>query len=98
MPQVQTVTGPVDTADLGMTYMHEHVMAATPGLYTSFPQLYDRAGVLETATRKLKEAHDRGLRTLVDMSPADFHRDVELARDASLASGVHIIHATGAYH
>jgi phosphotriesterase-related protein len=32
------------------------------------------------------------------MSPADFHRDVELARDASLASGVQIIHATGAYN
>ena len=30
MPQVQTVTGPVDTAALGQVLMHEHVFVLTP--------------------------------------------------------------------
>lgn len=95
---VQTVTGPVSTAELGMTFMHEHVVAMTPGLYTSYPHLYDRAALLERAIAALRAAHARGLRTLVDMSPADFHRDPELVREASLVSGVQVIHATGLYN
>jgi phosphotriesterase-related protein len=95
--EVQSVTGPADTADLGFTLMHEHILACTPGLYTSYPHLFDRDLVLRTAIDKLGRAHECGVETLVDMSPADFHRDPELAREASAASGVRIIHATGGY-
>ena len=32
MPQVQTARGPIGTADLGQTLMHEHVLRAVPYL------------------------------------------------------------------
>ena len=32
MPQVQTARGPVDTAELGQTLMHEHIFVLTPDL------------------------------------------------------------------
>ena len=31
MPTVETVRGPVDTADLGATLMHEHVFVLSTG-------------------------------------------------------------------
>ena len=38
MATVATVRGPVDTADLGRTYMHEHVFVLTPDVQQNFPE------------------------------------------------------------
>jgi phosphotriesterase-related protein len=94
---VQTVLGEVPAAELGFTYMHEHVLACTPGLYTSYPQLYDRQAALERGTAAAIAAKEKGVRTVVDMTPSDFHRDPELVAEIASASGVNFIHATGAY-
>ena len=39
MAQVSTVTGSIDTADLGPTLMHEHVNAILSGVRKSSPDL-----------------------------------------------------------
>ncbi len=33
MGQINTVTGPIDSSQLGFTLMHEHVMVSASGLY-----------------------------------------------------------------
>ena len=95
--QVETATGPIDTANLGFTYMHEHLIAATPGVYTSYPHLWEGDKIEREATERLRRVHEKGVGTIVDMSPADFHRDPLLARRVSAASGVNILETTGAY-
>ena len=38
MPQVQTVRGPVDTAELGPTLMHEHVFVLNADVQQNYPE------------------------------------------------------------
>ena len=92
---VNTVLGPVDTANLGFTLSHEHVGTNAAGLRHTYPEIIDRAGVEEQATAALKEAYDEGLRTMVDVSPFDLGRDIQLIQEVSRGSGVNIIAATG---
>jgi len=94
---VQTVCGEIDAAELGFTYMHEHVVAATPGFYTSYPERWDEEQVRREATERLHRLRGKGVTAIVDMTPADFHRIPELVRDVSQETGVHIVHATGGY-
>ena len=95
MPTVNTVLGPVDTANLGFTLSHEHVGTNAAGLRHTYPELIDRAGIMEQASAALKEAYDEGLRTMVDVSTFDLGRDIQLIQDVSRGSGVQIIAATG---
>ena len=37
MSEIATVLGPVDTAELGRTYMHEHVFVLTTEVQQNFP-------------------------------------------------------------
>jgi phosphotriesterase-related protein len=37
MSQVRAVRGPVDTADLGPTYMHEHIFVLTADVQQNYP-------------------------------------------------------------
>ena len=38
MSAVPTVLGPVDTAELGTTYMHEHIFVLTPDAQQNYPE------------------------------------------------------------
>jgi predicted metal-dependent phosphotriesterase family hydrolase len=38
MPQVQTVRGPVDTADFGQVLVHEHVFVLNADIQQNYPQ------------------------------------------------------------
>ena len=42
MTTVETARGPVDTAQLGPTLMHEHVVTRSPGVQENWPHLWDR--------------------------------------------------------
>jgi phosphotriesterase-related protein len=97
MTQVPSATGPLDSSELGFTYMHEHVIIGTPGLYDSYPQLWKADEFREKAIRRLSDARSRGVKTIVDLTPSDFHRDVRFVRDVAQASGMQIIVATGIY-
>ena len=97
MSLIASATGPLDTADLGFTYMHEHIIIGTPGLYEGHPQLWKRDEFHEKAVQKLTAARERGVKTIVDLTPSDFHRDVRFVRDVARASGMQIIVAAGIY-
>ena len=49
MPHVTTVSGPIDTADLGFTLMHEHIIAESPGVKENFPILDGEAEIEKAA-------------------------------------------------
>jgi phosphotriesterase-related protein len=97
MPTVNTVTGPVDTSQLGFTLMHEHVYVRTEGLYETFPHLWDRAVRIQQATEKLAEAKAHGVSTIVDLTVMGLGRDVTLVQEVAKDSGMQIIVATGLY-
>jgi phosphotriesterase-related protein len=42
MTTVETVLGPVATAALGPTLMHEHIVTRSPGVHENWPHLFAR--------------------------------------------------------
>lgn len=95
MPTVNTVLGPVETADLGFTLSHEHVGTNAAGLRHTYPEFLDRAGLLEQAVAAMHEAYQAGVRTMVEVTTFDLGRDIGLIQEVSRRSGVQIIAATG---
>jgi phosphotriesterase-related protein len=95
MPTVNTVSGPIDTADLGFTLMHEHIIVESPGVKENFPIL-DRKAEIAKAADKLKDVMARGVKTLVDLTPGDW-RDIPLVKEVVAQSQMQVIVATGIY-
>jgi phosphotriesterase-related protein len=97
MATIETVTGPLDTARLGFTLSHEHVVVTSAGIPHVFPEFVDRAGSIELAVEELGQAYAGGLRTIVDVTTFDLGRDVRLLAEVSRRSGVQIVCATGTW-
>jgi phosphotriesterase-related protein len=95
MPTVNTVSGLVETAELGFTLSHEHVGTNAAGLRHIYPEFIDRKGIIEQSVAALKEAFAEGVRTIVDVTTFDLGRDIRMIEEVSRMSGVHIIAATG---
>ncbi|WP_037577690.1 phosphotriesterase family protein [Phaeacidiphilus oryzae] len=100
MSTVETVRGPVDTAELGPTLMHEHVFV----LSTEHVQNYgagdwwDEEERVADAVRQLKAVRDRGIRTLVDPTVWGLGRYIpRVRRVAEQVDGLNVIAATGLY-
>lgn len=94
---VNTVLGPVSSANLGATLPHEHLIFAAPGYETDSTFRCDREERLMTAIDALKKLKAAGISTFVDNTPIDMGRQVDFMADASKGSGVNIICATGLY-
>ena len=94
MTTVNSVLGPLNTADLGFTLMHEHIMVAAAGVYRDYPELLG-PNRIERAVARLAAAKEDGIDTLVDATTLDLGRNVELLAEVSRQSGVQIIACTG---
>src|SRR5215813_8687663 len=97
MPTVETALGPIDVAQLGPTLMHEHIVTRSPGVHENWPHLFDRPEVLAIAERKMTDLHERGIRSVVDLTTVDLGRDIGLIVDVARRSRVHVIVATGVW-
>lgn len=98
MATIQTATGLIDTADLGFTLMHEHVICVDHSMRAQYPDVFHRPTELQQAIAKLVEAQEAGVQTLVDGTPIDLGRDPGFIRDVARGSGLQIIVATGFYY
>ncbi|MEE9286091.1 MAG: phosphotriesterase-related protein [Dehalococcoidia bacterium] len=95
---VNTVLGPVSTADLGATLTHEHLLASPMGVEYDSTLLFDREGQLLKIIGDMKELRGAGIATIIDPIPIELGRNVEFMVDVARASGINIICATGLYH
>src|SRR5437867_4550532 len=75
--------------------MHEHIIVESPGVKENFP-IVDREAEIDKAAAKLKDVMERGVDTLVDLTPGDW-RDIPLVKDVVARSGMQVIVATGIY-
>ena len=95
---IPSVTGPVDTADLGATLMHEHVVNLDFHMCNAFADWFHREAVLDQFAGEAARAKSHGVRTLLDCTPINLGRDIHLLRDAALRADVRLLAATGLYH
>jgi phosphotriesterase-related protein len=94
---IDTALGPVPTAELGPTLMHEHVVTRSPGVQENWPHLWDRDGILAIAEKKMAELYARGIRSIVDLTTVDLGRDIDLIVGVARRSRVQIVVATGVW-
>ena len=99
MPTVETVRGPVDTAELGATLMHEHVFV----LSTEHLQNYgagawwDEEERVRDAVEKLNELKSLGIDTIVDPTVWGLGRYIPRVQRVAERTEINIIVATGLY-
>jgi phosphotriesterase-related protein len=94
MTAVNSVLGLVDTASLGFTLMHEHLLVSSAGVPQGYPGLLDE-GFMDQIVDGLVQARNGGVRTVVDATTLDLGRDVKVLVEASRRSGVNVIAVTG---
>ncbi|MGY1713111.1 phosphotriesterase [Geodermatophilus sp. SYSU D01106] len=98
MPQVQTVKGPVDTAELGPTLMHEHVFVLNADVQQNYPEEWgsedDRVA---DAVQKLGKLAGTGVRTIVDPTVIGLGRYIPRIQRIAEQVDLNIVVATGCY-
>lgn len=97
MEHVETVLGPVPADELGVTLIHEHILVDWIGAEQTSPDRYDADAVVALVLPYLRAAHELGVRTLVDCTPAYLGRDVRVLERLADASGLNILTNTGYY-
>jgi len=96
MATVNSVLGPLDSAELGFTLTHEHVVTASAGILQAYPELFgDFDRLTEQAAATLTEAREGGVRTIIDLTTLDLGRNILFLADLARRTGVNIIAATG---
>ena len=80
MATINSVLGPLDTADLGFTLPHEHLIDSSAGIRTTYYELEFRDQALDMALESFNEAKSGGVDTVVEVSPLDLGRDVLLMK------------------
>ncbi len=93
---IQTVLGPIEPADLGVTLMHEHTLvdAWEWGGRLGYDSTVDDEELL---VEELAFYRDAGGSALVDVTPIGLRRDPSGMRRLAEATGLHIIMGCGWY-
>lgn len=99
MSEVQTALGPVDSAELGRTLMHEHVFVLTSDVQRNYPDEWgDEDARVDDAVARLGELAGVGVRTIVDPTVIGLGRDIpRIRRIAERVPELNIVVATGIY-
>ncbi len=99
MSQVPTVLGPVDTAELGRTYMHEHIFSLTTDVQQNYPQEWgSEEDRIADAVGKLGALAAQGVSTIVDPTVVGLGRYIpRIQRVAAQVPELNIIVSTGIY-
>jgi phosphotriesterase-related protein len=97
MPQVETVGGPIDDGQLGLTLAHEHLVTLAESVRAQFPHLYDEAEIERKALEQVRNAMEKGVKTIIDPACMDIGRDVGLAQRVVDQTGIQLVMCTGIY-
>jgi phosphotriesterase-related protein len=98
VPQVQTVRGPVDTAELGQTLVHEHVFVLSADVQQNYPEEWgNEDDRVADAVRKLNRLAATGVRTIVDPTVIGLGRYIPRIQRIAEQVDLNIIVATGCY-
>ena len=77
--------------------MHEHIAIRGTDVFAHWPELNEAAACLEAATTRFAQLDERGVGTVVDVTPANLGRDIALIEQVQASTSVNIIVATGMY-
>lgn len=94
MRKITTVTGPIQSSDLGVTLSHEHLYC---DLSVSSGRNDNIITDITLMTGEMKYYRAAGGRSIVEMTPEGVGRDAVMLRKLSVASGVQIVSGVAFY-
>ena len=99
MSNVPTVRGPVDSADLGRTYTHEHIFTLTADVQQNYPAEWGSEDArIADAVSQLRALAAQGIQTIVDPTVIGLGRYIpRIQRVAEQVPELNIIVSTGVY-
>lgn len=98
MSMINTVLGPISSDRLGLTLVHEHIIAAYPGWDCDpLARPYDRDKIVKFCLRIMEPVKKYGVNTIIEATPMDLNRDVDVMKEISEKLQIHIICSTGRY-
>jgi phosphotriesterase-related protein len=93
-----TVSGPIDSSDLGVTLMHEHIFVLSTEIMQNYPEAWgDEEQRMEEAIARLNELSSRGIQSVVDLTVIGLGRYIPRIQRVAAKTAVNIIVATGIY-
>ena len=95
--RIDTVRGPLETSQLGVTLMHEHIFVLSPEVQQNYPGQWNEDERLADAVAKLNVLKRRGVDTLVDVTVLGLGRDVARIQRLAAHTPLQIVVATGLY-
>src|SRR5215813_13298179 len=98
MAQIQTVRGAIDSSQLGVTLMHEHVFVLDTEILQNYPQDWGaEKNRIDDAVKRLNELKSRGVDTIVDLTVIGLGRYIPRIKQIAQQTKINIIVATGIY-
>jgi len=98
MSQIQTVRGQVESADIGVTLMHEHVFVLTADIQANYPAEWgDEDARVADAVERLHKVYDAGVRTIIDPTVVGLGRYLPRIQRINEQVPLNIVAATGVY-
>lgn len=98
MAKINSVLGPIEADALGLTLPHEHIIAAYPGWECDpLVKPYNREKMVSACLKVLEPLKVCGVQTIIDATPVDLSRNVDMLKEVSEKLQIHIICSTGRY-
>jgi len=98
MAQIATVRGPIDSAHLGTTLMHEHVFVLDTEVLQNYPEEWGAEELrIADAVTRMNELKSRGVDTIVDLTVIGLGRYIPRIKRIAEQTEINIIVATGIY-
>jgi len=107
MATIETVTGPIEAADLGFTLIHEHLRCQDEAVVAQWPDrvtlsedepfAVQAGGEHDEAVQMAERALERNVKAIVDPTAMFLGRDVEFMRKVSEQTGLLVVPCTGIY-
>ena len=98
MPQVNTVKGPIDTSQLGVTLMHEHIFVLSTEINQNYPESWgEEESRVQSAVAELRALKSRGIESIVDVTVIGLGRHLPRIQRIASQVDLNILVATGIY-
>ncbi|MBI2935297.1 MAG: hypothetical protein HYY31_00570 [Chloroflexi bacterium] len=98
MPVARTVLGDIPPQQMGITYTHEHIVLGYTGAREDLGPRFNREAVLKEISDDVGAAmRAHGVKTIVDVTPPEVGRDVDIMQEVARRLNINIICATGNY-
>jgi phosphotriesterase-related protein len=97
MATVESVTGPIELDELGVTLIHEHLCFRDEANAIQWPHLYDEEALHEAAVGAATGALEVGVKTIVEPTAMYGGRDIRLLERVARETELQVIACTGIY-